>query len=330
MSREIRGAIIGRFRPGGKRAIIPPVTCDISTPEYIVYLDGRLIPESEAHLSIYDRGFTLGDGVFDTTRTFNHRPFRLEEHITRLYNSLRYVHINPGLTPAELEQAAKEVLEANIQHIAPDDDVILTFRISRGAPAVGPTVLITCRPVDFRRFAHLYQNGVELVTPTVRAISRDIMDPRVKTQSRIVNVLAEIQAAAARPGAWPLLCTSRGIITESARASFLIVQDGLILTPKGGRVLAGVTAGVTTELAEGLNYQVEERDLTPYDVLLADEAFITSTSICVLPVRGLNGAPINGGRAAVPGPVTTQLIQAWKELTGVEFIAQAQKYGSRE
>jgi branched-chain amino acid aminotransferase len=295
--------------------------------EYLVYLNGRLIPESEAHLSIWDRGFTLGDAVFDTTRTFRHQPFRLNDHLTRLYRSLRYVHIDIGLAQVELRRAAEEVLAANVHLVAEDDDVMLTFRVSRGTPKAGATVLITCRPVDFSRFAHLYQNGVELVTPTVRAVSRDTMDPRVKSQSRIVNALAEIQAAEARPGAWPLLCTSRGVITESARASFLIVQDGVILASKEGRVLTGVTAAVNIGLAEGLGCRVEERDLTPYDVLLADEAFITSTSICVLSVASLNGVPINGG--AVPGPITTQLIEAWQELTGVDTIAQARKHVHR-
>jgi branched-chain amino acid aminotransferase len=295
--------------------------------ESVVYLNGRLIPESEASLSIWDRGFTLGDGVYDTTRTFNHRPFRLNDHITRLYRSLRYVHIDPGMSPAEFTKAVQDTLAANISHVAADDDVVLTFRVSRGAPGAGPTVLVTCRPVDFVRFARLYAGGVELVTPTIRAVSRDIMDPRVKTQSRIANVLAEIQAGAARPGAWPLLCNSRGLITESARANFMMVLDGVILTPKGGRVLAGVTAAVTAELAEGLGYRVEEKDLTPYDVLLAEEAFITSTNICVLPVRSLNGTLINGG--VVPGPVAGRLISAWRELTGVNFIAQALKYVDR-
>ena len=293
----------------------------------IVYLNGRTVPESEAHLSIWDRGFTLGDGVFDTTRTFRHLPFRLDDHVTRLYRSLRYVQIDPGLSPREMTRAIEATLAANIGGIAADDDAILTFRISRGAPGAGPTVLITCRPVGFARYAHLYATGVDLMTPTLRAISRDIMDPRVKTQSRIVNVLAEIQSNAARPGAWPLLCNSRGIITESARANFLMVQDGVVLTPKGGRVLAGVTAAVTAELAEKLGYQVEEQDLTPYDVLLADEAFITSTGMCVLPVRSLNKTPIAGG--AAPGPVAKELIEAWQALTGVDFIAQAVKYADR-
>jgi branched-chain amino acid aminotransferase len=102
----------------------------------------------------------------------------------------------------------------------------------------------------------------------------------------------------------------------------------VILTPKGGRVLAGVTAAVTVELAEGLGYMVEERDLTPYDVLLAEEAFLTSTGICVLPVRSLNGSPINGG--VTPGRVTSRLMEGWKELTGVDFVAQAVKYADRE
>jgi branched-chain amino acid aminotransferase len=295
--------------------------------QYMVHLNGRLIPESEAHLSIWDRGFTLGDGVYDTTRTFNHQPFRLGDHVTRLYRSLRYVSIDPGIGPGELTGAIEETLAANLGAVAVDDDMGLAFRVSRGAPGAGPTVLITCRPIDFDRFAHLYEGGLELVTPTIRAISRDIMDPRVKTQSRIVNVLAEIQAAAARPGAWPLLCNSRGIITESARSNFLMVMDGVILTPKGGRVLAGVTAAVTAELAESMGYRVEEKDLTPYDVLLAEEAFVTATNICILPVRSLNGTPINSG--AVPGRVASRLIEGWCELTGVDFMAQARRYRTR-
>ncbi len=295
---------------------------------YLVHLNGRLIPESEAALSIWDQGFTRGDAVYDTTRTFRHQPFKLEAHIARLYRSLRYVYIDPGVTPSEFQRAALATLEANHGLIDGEDDMSLVFRVSRGVPGQGATVLITCRPIEFERFAHLYEPGVDLVTPTVRAISRDIMDPRVKTQSRIVSVLAEIQATAANPGAWPLLCNSHGIITESSRASFLTVQNGVILTPKGGRVLAGVTAAVTTGLAEGQGYRVEERDLTPYDVLLADEAFVTATSICVLPVRSLNGTPING-RGSFPGQVTAALINAWRELTGVDFVVQANRYARR-
>ena len=296
--------------------------------DYIVYLNGRLLLESEAHLSIWDRGFTLGDAVYDVMRTFRHQIFRLDDHLARLYNSLRYVYINPGLSPAEIKTAAQQTLDANLHRIAADDDMSMSVRVSRGVPGGEPTVLITCRPIDFSRFASLYQSGVDLVTPTVRAMSPDVIDPRVKTQSRIVSVLAEIQAAAARPGAWPLLCNSRGIITESSRSSFLIARQGVVATPKGGRVLAGVTAAVTAELAEGFGYRVEERDLTPYDALLADEAFITSTSMCVVPVRSLNGGSINGG--GVPGPVAGKLIEAWRELTGVDFIAQAQQYQNRE
>jgi branched-chain amino acid aminotransferase len=295
--------------------------------DFTVYINGEFVPESQAHLSIADRGFTLGDGVFDTARTFRHAFFHLDDHLARLYRSLRYVYIDPGLSPIQLRDIAEQVLYRNIDQVDREDDVVLTIRVSRGTPGEGPTRVVTCRPIAFDRFAHLYAKGVELVTPTVRAISRDIMDPRVKTQSRIVNVLAEIQANAARPGAWPLLCNSRGIITESSRASFLMVQNDCIMTPKGGRVLAGVTAAVTTDLAEGLDYRVEERDLTPYDALLADEALITSTSMCVLPVQSINGSPIGSGQ--VPGRVTSALMDAWKTLTGVDFVLQALAFSER-
>ncbi len=296
--------------------------------ELTVYLNGRLIPESQASLSIWDRGFTLGDAVYDSFRTFQHRPFRLDEHLARLYRSLRYVSIDPGLDQTALKGVVEETLAVNLPQVNSGDDVILKVRVSRGVPGEGPTVLVTCRPIEFGRFAPLYKSGVDLITPTVRAVSRESLDPRIKTQSRIVNVLAEMQAQAARPGAWPLLCNRRGIITESARSNFLMVQDGLILTPKGGRVLAGVTAAVTTDLAEKAGYRVEERDLTPYDVMLANEAFLTSTSMCVMPVRTLNGTPINGGR--VPGRVTAQLMDAWQELTRVDFMEQAREFGDRE
>jgi len=269
----------------------------------------------------------LGDAVYDALRTFGHRPFRLQDHLLRLYRSLRYVYIDPGLTPAEMAKAVEQTLDANLHLVDRDDDVTLTVRVSRGVPGGRPTVLITCRPIDFARFAHLYEAGVELINPTVRAVPAETLDPRVKTQSRIVNALAEIQAAAARPGAWPLLCSGRGIITESARANFVIVQDGLLMTPKGGRTLAGVTAAVITELAEERGYRVEERDLTPYDVLQANEAFLTATSFCMLPVRSLDGTLINGG--GVPGPVTAHLGEALCRLTGVDFVAQARRFAHR-
>ena len=213
---------------------------------YTVILNGQLISEDRAQLSIWDRGFTLGDAVFDAFRTFNHQPFGLDEHLARLKRSLKYVQIASDLTMEELGAAVISTLEANRHLIAKDDDLILTIRISRGLPgSERPTVLVTGRPVLFSRFADLYKTGVELVTPTVRAVPPEVMDPRVKTQSRIVNVLAELQADDARPGSWPLLCNSRGIITESARANFLMVHEGQILAPKGGRVLEGVTAAHT-------------------------------------------------------------------------------------
>jgi branched-chain amino acid aminotransferase len=294
---------------------------------YTVYLNDKLIPEKKAKISIWDRGFTLGDAVYDTIRTFNHKLFKVNAHLDRLYSSLRYVYIDLGITQSELEEILNRTLEANLPAIKAGDDMSLIVRVTRGVPGAGATKLVTCKPIDFGRFASFYNEGLELVTPTVRAVSPDTLDPRVKTQSRIVSVLAEIQAGAARQGAWPLFCNSRGIITESARANFMIVQGGQVLTPKGGRVLAGVTAATTVKLAEKLGYQVVERDLTPYDVLQADEAFVTASSICVLPVKNLNGIPINGG--IIPGPITNALMGAWQELSGVDFVKQALTFSKR-
>src|SRR6186713_1215599 len=132
--------------------------------ERVAYFNGKILPESQVLISFRDRSFKYGDGVFDMTRTFGGRIFKLEEHIARLYASLKYVDIDPGLSPAEMIQLTKEVVERNMPLLGENDDMWVGQRVSRGVDNVdglfwqhsGPSVIIECTPLPFKARANLY------------------------------------------------------------------------------------------------------------------------------------------------------------------------------
>jgi len=142
----------------------------------IAYFNGRFVPEPEVLVPFRDRGFKYGDAVFDTTRTFGHRVFKMREHIDRLYRSLRYLRIDPGLPPATMADVTEEVLRRNLPLLEPDDDYWVTQRISRGLDPPdqktfgheGPTVIVECVPLPLGERAVLYRDGIRVLTPSIR------------------------------------------------------------------------------------------------------------------------------------------------------------------
>jgi len=141
--------------------------------EGIVYLNGEYVEESQAKLSIFDRGFLFGDAAYDIGRTFDHKPYRWQEHIDRLFRSLKYVQIDPGLTPQEVYHITEEVLHRNLQILQPNDDFQIMWRVSRGegmrwAEITRPTVLIHCQKIAFAAFARKYVDGSNLIIASTR------------------------------------------------------------------------------------------------------------------------------------------------------------------
>src|SRR5687768_3219420 len=146
--------------------------------ERIAYHNGEYLPESQVRVPFRDRSWIFGDGAFDMARTFNGRVFKLEEHIERLYRSLKVLRIDPGLSPGALTEVSREVLERNLHLLGPDDDYWLGQRISRGINKVdgdnwdhyGPTVIVECMPLPFKARARLYRDGIDVVVPSVRRV----------------------------------------------------------------------------------------------------------------------------------------------------------------
>jgi branched-chain amino acid aminotransferase len=296
--------------------------------ERIAYFNGRFVPEREVLVPFRDRGFKYGDAVFDTTRTFGHRPFKVAEHVERLYRSLRYLRIDPGLTPSQMIEITEEVLRRNLPLLEPDDDYWVTQRVSRGLdPASraiwnqpGATVIVECVPLPLRERARLYRDGIAVVTPSVRRTPPQSLSPRVKTHNYLNMIAGDLEARAQAPDAWAILLDTAGNLAEGLGSNVFLVSRGALLTPREQAVLSGISRETVIDLAREAGIPVMEKDLDLYDAYNADEAFLTSTSLCVCPVASVNGAPIGAGR--VPGPMTRRLSEAYARFIDFDFVAQ--------
>ena len=291
--------------------------------ERVAYVNGELVPESRAVVSIRDRGFVQGDAVFDTTRTFGGKIFKLTEHLERFYDSLKYMRIDPGMSQQQMRSLTMQVLEANLPLLDESDDYWVTQRVTRGVrtdSGTKPTVIIECAPLPFAARAKYYRDGLPVVTPSIRRTPPESISPRAKVHNYINLILAEQEVKAHNPDAWPILLDTNGNIAEGPGSNFFVVKDGRVITPKEQNVLAGISRRTALELAQELGMETQEADIDLFDAYTADEAFVTSTSFCICPVGSVNGSPI--GSDGVPGPVTDRLQKAYSGLVGIDTVGQ--------
>lgn len=295
--------------------------------ERLVWIDGALVPEHAASVSVRDLGLVYGDAVFDTARTFGGRIFRLAEHIERLWDSLAYVRIDPGMTRAEMSAATEALVAANAPALRPGEDWWVTQRVTAGRqhldgepnPAPGATVIIDVVPLPLRARAPYFRDGIPAVIAARRKIAPDALSPRAKTTNYLNMQLAQREVSAQAPGAWALMLDAAGDIAEGAGCNFFVVKDGAVLTPPADFVLPGVSRQVVIELCAGLGIPCREARVPRHLALTADEAFFTSTSLCACPVASLDGRRYPAG---VPGPVTRRIMEAFAAHVGFDYVAQ--------
>src|SRR6185312_11252138 len=227
-----------------------------------------------------DRGFKYGDAAFDMTRTFNGAPFKLKEHIARLYRSLRYLRIDPGLSQGEMIAINEEVLDRNRHFLTPDTDYWVGQRVSRGVDAVGdegwdhpggPTVIVECIPLPLKARARLFRDGIDIVVPPTRRVPPDMLSPRAKTHNYLNLIMADLEAKAQDKEAWSVLLDAEGHLAEGIGSNIFLVRDGAVVTPHERGVLPGVSRAAVIELCSGLGIACDEADLDLYDAATADE-----------------------------------------------------------
>ena len=294
-------------------------------PELICYFNGEFMKESEIKITSLDH-ILRGLGVFDVSRTFNHIPFFWREHIERLFDSMRYCHIDPHMTEEEMHEIHLELLRRNEENLNPKDDFALTDLVSggrkeyyMGPTSPDPTILIHCNHLSarYQAVAKRYQEGVHLVLANTRQYSPDALSSQVKHCSRLNLYLADWEVHQVDPEAWSVLLDAKGFIAEGNGHNVLWVKDGVLYLATSHSVLPGVSQGVILKLARELGIEIVRGNYTPWDLYAADEIFCTGTTPGIFPVYKFNDREMP---KPIWGPVTKRLFDAYCKLVGVDLI----------
>lgn len=283
--------------------------------ELMTYLNGEVMPHREAVSELAKREINSAGGFYDAEQTFKGQAFKLRAHLDRLYSSLDSAQIDPGISIDEMESATTELLEANRPLLKEGDEFTLSQIVTKGVHtdeegAQSANVLILCEMLDFSEFAESYVYGVRVITPTTYAILR-----RPGGGSNGHD----------RKDVYPLMTDVEGNITECVHANFMFVKDGRIKLPDRRNVLPGISMATVLELADSLDIPVDEGGYSSRAVYECDEALISSTRVCILPVRSLNGYALGSG---VPGEITSRLTSSWSDVVGVDVVQQAMNHRS--
>ncbi|MFO1007645.1 MAG: aminotransferase class IV [Planctomycetaceae bacterium] len=300
-----------------------------SSDSPLAYLNGQLIAAEDAQLPVWDRGVVQGATVTEMIRTFQRVPFRQEAHFARLRGSLDYLGVTLSETDEELAAVIERLIESRAAGLPPHADLGIVILVTPGAipmyagevsTSKSPTICIHTFSLPFRQWAGKYQSGQALVVPSIRQIPSDILDPRFKYRSRLHWYLADREAHSVDPQAVALLQNAHGHLTETNSGNFFIVEQGRIRTARESDVLPGISQQFVKELAQVLEIPYEVGDISVECALQAEEAFVTSTTYCVLPVTRLNQQVIGNG---TPGLVTQRLLNRWSKQVGLDIVHQA-------
>ena len=283
------------------------------TNELLIYIDGKYYPKSEAKISVYDHGLLYGDGVFEGIRAYNGVVFKLKEHIDRLYDSAHPIFLDIPVTKEQLIQAVLETLRKNNLK-----DAYIRLLVTRGLGDLGldprkcpkATIIIITEPQLQLHSPEKLENGINTVITWVRRNSIDSATHEMKSLNYLNSILGKIEAN--NVSADEAICLDKsGYVCEGVGENVFIVQKNVLLTPTlASGALRGITRALVIRLAKRLGYEVIERNITPNELLTADEAFFTGTAAEIAPISRVNNRVIGSGKI---GPVTKQILQAFEK-----------------
>jgi branched-chain amino acid aminotransferase len=282
-----------------------------------VYISGKLYEKAEAKISVYDHGLLYGDGVFEGIRSYAGRIFRLAQHIDRLYDSARSIHLQIPMGKAELACAIQDTLAVNEL-----PDAYIRVMVTRGAGSLGldprrttdPQIIIITDAISLYP-AELYEHGLKIITAGTLRNHPSALNPRIKSLNYLNNILAKIEGTNA--GCLEaLMLNHKGEVAECTGDNIFVVRKGQLHTPPiDAGILEGITRDAVIELARAAGFAVSERSMDRHDVYTADECFLTGTAAEVIPVVDCDGRAIGTGK---PGPVTQDLRQRFHALVREE------------
>jgi branched-chain amino acid aminotransferase len=283
----------------------------MSTPR--VYINGKYYDKADAKISVYDHGLLYGDGVFEGIRVYHGKVFRHREHIDRLYDSAKAIHLEIPMSRDEMMRAVEETVKLNNKY-----NGYIRLVVTRGTGTLGldprkcePQVVVIVDDISLYP-NELYENGLEVVTASVIRNHPNAVNPRVKSLNYLNNILAKIEAI--RAGCLEaIMLNHKGEVAECTGDNLFVVKRGVIRTPPNDAgILDGVTRNAVIELARAADMPIHESSLTRHDVYIADEVFLTGTAAEIIAVVKVDGRLIGTGK---PGPVTRQLRERFQQLT---------------
>jgi branched-chain amino acid aminotransferase len=285
----------------------------MATAPLLIHLDGKLVPESEAKVSVFDHGLLYGDGCFEGIRIYNGRVFRLTEHLVRLYESARSICLTIPISFEEMEKATLETVAANNLR-----DGYIRLVITRGVgslglnpyqcPKAGVIIIasgITLYPKE------KYETGLNLITCATRRPTAAALSPQVKSLNYLNNIMAKIECiqAGCEEG---IMLNEQGNVAECTGDNVFVLKNGQVYTPTiASGALNGITRMAVIEVMREMGLTVHEVTMTRHDIYTSDECFLTGTAAEVIPAVQYDRRPIGDGK---PGKLTAEIIKRFKVL----------------
>jgi branched-chain amino acid aminotransferase len=277
----------------------------------MIYIDGRFYEKEEAKISVYDHGLLYGDGVFEGIRVYGGRAFRLAEHLERLYHSAKAIMLEIPLSMEEMEGAVNESVRVSGKR-----DGYIRLIVTRGVGNLGlnpaqcrkASVIIIVDDIQLYP-AEYYKKGISVMTSSLRRVSLDCLDPRIKSLNYLNNILARMEAQ--RAGCLEAVILNReGYVAECSGDNVFVVREGGLFTPSAEYgALDGITKRIVIGIAHDLGIKTIEGALAQYDLYTADECFLTGTGAEIMPVISIDGRVIGDG---MPGLLTKQLMDSFR------------------
>ena len=281
--------------------------------EPVVYIDGTYYPKSQAKVSVFDHGLLYGDGVFEGIRAYNGSVFKLKEHVDRLYRSAHMIMLEIPIGREQMVQRVVETLRKNTLR-----NSYIRLVVTRGTGDLGvdpkncpkPTIIIITDTISLHK-GEAKEKGITAMLSWVKRDPVDATSHEIKSLNYLNSVLAKIEANI--NGVDEAICLDKnGYVCEGVAENIFIVKEGKLFTPPSYTgALPGITSREAIKLAKRLGLEVEEKNITPYELFNADEVFFTGTANEIVAVNEINKRKINCGK---PGPLTKKLIEEFSKL----------------
>ena len=287
----------------------------MAVKELLVYIDGAFYPKSEAKISVYDHGLLYGDGVFEGIRAYGGSVFKLKEHIDRLFRSAHAIKLTIPLTKQGLIDAVLETLRRNNLR-----DAYIRPLVTRGFGDIGvdprkcpkTSIVIITEPLLPAFGGEAQEKGISAIITWIRRDRVDATSHEIKSMNYLNSMLAKLEAFDAGADEAIMLDT-RGFVSEAPTSNLFIVKKGEVATPPPtAGILCGITRATVMEIASKLGFRVTERDITPSELISADEVFLTGTHVEIVPVMKIAERIVGDGKV---GAVTRRIVEEFKMAT---------------